>query len=182
MALKHQLINFFAGEPEEVILAMEGLRERNDGKGWMNLVPWLPDQDFLEMSQLMKSFSRKFLSSKGPEIPQLTWVPAYDLKRRVKSAKKKGGQSKPAQKVNSNLGVLHPKGRFASKQLAEAGISPPSNWILKQDHPKRGLIFEHIPNVEVELQPLLTFMVRVGTAFSGVPVSDKWVADILEQV
>lgn len=159
MAINHKIINFYISEPDEILQAMQDLRKLGDGKGWMNLIPWLEDVDVPRHSPLGKMFS-----AKGPGIPQSTWVPASPNAKKPK---------------DGNLGILHPAGRFAVRQLKEGGVEVPSRLTLKQDHPRRGLVF--ILDTKTEEAELLNFMVAASKFLSEVQIEDRWVADILKQ-
>lgn len=161
MALKHTLINFYTTELQEILHSMERIKNRGDKKSWMNLVPWLETADLPQGTPLAK-----FFSARGPGIPQGTWVPASI------------NFSKPK---NSSIGILHSAGRYAVKQLSEVGISVPSGWVAKQDHPRRGLVFEQSLENDSKPEEILIFMTQTCKALSEVKITDRWVADVLEQ-
>lgn len=55
----------------------------------------------------------------------------------------------------------------------------PNGWVLKQDHNRRGLVFDLPKGALVE--DILDFMLAASTALSGVLITDRWIADAVVQ-
>ena len=159
MAVDTTQVLFTPDDLGEVLQHMRELDERGDGKGWMNLQPWVDAEDAPPNSPLGRMFS-----ARGPAIPMCTWVPGRQRTRRA---------------VPATLGLSHMTGRFAVKRLAERGVDVPSGWALKQDHNRRGLVFDLPKDALVE--DILDFMIAASTALSGVLITDRWIADAVVQ-
>ncbi len=89
---------------------------------WVNIEPDVDKDNIHTGSIFWKAFS-----SRGPMIPKFTWV----------SASTSRGNYQPAQ-----VGLAHPVGNAVLNRLEDFKIEIPEQWILQQDHPKRGLVIE----------------------------------------
>lgn len=159
MAVDHTGVLFTAEDPAEALSFMEELAARGDGRGWLNLQPWVEDEDHLPASPLGRMFS-----SLGPAVPVATWVPAH---RRGRSL------------VPGTVGISHAAGRFAASRLAEGGVDVPASWVVRQDHTRRGLVFE-LPDAAA-VGDILAFLLAAIQVLSGVPTDGRWVADVAVQ-
>lgn len=159
MAVDHTGVMFTADDTEQVLSCMEELAARDDGKGWLNLQPWVEDEDRPPTSPLGRMFS-----SLGPVVPLATWVPRHRRGRSV---------------VRGNVGISHAAGRFAVRRLADAGVEVPQAWTVRQDHIRRGLVFE-LPDA-VDVGDILTFLMAAMEVLSGVETDGRWVADVAVQ-
>ena len=127
MATRHRTFSITSIDIDGIADEMRSFAEGADGKRWLNVVPDADDTEIHTGSIFWRMFS-----SRGPVIPQLTWVPAHPGKNGVE----------PAQ-----VGLAHATGRQALDRLAGRGISVPSGFRPIQDHQKRGVIFVLDPNV-----------------------------------
>ena len=159
MAVDHTGVLFTATDTAEVLSCMDDLAARGDGRGWLNLQPWVEDEDRPPTSPLGRMFS-----SLGPAVPLATWVPRH---RRGRSA------------VPGTVGISHATGRFAVRRLADAGVDVPAAWVVRQDHTRRGLVFE-LPDA-VAVGDILTFLLAAIEVLSAVETDGRWVADIAVQ-
>jgi hypothetical protein len=159
MAISSTNIRFLSSERAEILGEMVKLESRVDGKTWFNLVPLVHEEDLVSENPLVKVFS-----AKGPPIPKGTWVPA---------ATRRGGL-RPG-----SVGLEHPRGRYAVRQLAEMGITPPDGFETKQDHARRGLIFE--VSADVGAAEILDFLIDAARALAEVPVGERWIGQLNEQ-
>ncbi len=159
MAVDHTGVMFTSDDTAEILSFMDDLAARDDGRGWINLQPWVEDEDRPPSSQLGRMFS-----ARGPEVPQATWVPRHRRGRSV---------------VPATVGISHPTGRFAVRRLATAGVHVPQSWTVRQDHVRRGLVFELPEGVEVA--EVLRFLLAAVTTLSGVATDERWVADVAIQ-
>tara|TARA_B100001250_G_scaffold360629_1_gene338208 strand:+ start:73 stop:552 length:480 start_codon:yes stop_codon:yes gene_type:complete len=89
---------------------------------WVNIEPDVDEQNIHTGSIFWRAFS-----SRGPMIPKFTWV----------SASTSRGNYQPAQ-----VGLTHPTGNAVLGRLNDFKIETPKQWILQQDHPKRGLVIQ----------------------------------------
>ena len=78
-----------------------------------------------------------------------------------------------------SIGVDHGSGRGAGDRLREAGLSAPDGWLLRQDHPKRGLVWE-APHEEPRLAdptghgPLAQFLMEATALFCPLPTDGRF--------
>ncbi len=159
MVVDHTSVMFTGDDTSEVLSCMEDLAARADGKGWLNLQPWVEDEDRPPTSPLGRMFS-----ARGPEIPLATWIPQH---RRGRSD------------VRATVGISHPTGRFAVRRLADGGVELPQGWVVRQDHIRRGLVFELPQGAGVT--DVLTFLMAAIEVLSGVGVDGRWLADMAVQ-
>ena len=159
MAVDHTGVLFTTEDTAEVLSCMEDLAARDDGKGWLNLQPWVEDEDRPPTSPLGRMFS-----ARGPEVPLATWIPEH---RRGRS------------EIRATIGISHPTGRFAVRRLTDSGVEVPASWTVRQDHVRRGLVFELPGGVGAE--EVLRFLLAALAGLSGVEVDGRWVADMAVQ-
>lgn len=76
----------------------------------------------------------------------------------------------------ATVGLLHPAGRFAARQLASLGAPVPDGWTIRQDNPRRGLIVT--APVDTPNEAVLNWIVAAGTALSTLTPTGYWRADI----
>ncbi|MYH72884.1 MAG: hypothetical protein F4153_09990 [Acidimicrobiia bacterium] len=159
MALDRQYIRFERLDLGEVVHEMLTLAARGDGKGWMNVQPVVADEDRPPESAVFKLFT-----AKGPAIPLGTWVPGHHYRDKWQPA---------------SVGLQHAGGRHASKLLEERGVTEPDGWNRRQDHIKRGLVYElpegQDPKVAVE------FLVDAMAQLVAFPLSGRWLAIVMTQ-
>ena len=76
----------------------------------------------------------------------------------------------------ATIGLLHPAGRFAARQLASLGVPVPDGWTIRQDNPRRGLIV--IARVDAPQEEVLDWIIAAGAALSTLAATGYWRADI----
>ncbi len=94
-----------------------------------------------------------------------TWIPGRVAKRGVEPA---------------SVGLEHPAGRFAVRQLRDAGCPLPAGWKVVVDHARRGLVLS-VPDgddSEAGHELILSWLVRAATTLALVPVTGRWQAEI----
>lgn len=159
MVVDHTSVLFTSDDTDEVLTCMADLAARGDGRGWLNLQPWVEDEDRPPTSPLGRMFS-----ARGPSVPLATWVPQH---RRGRSA------------VQATVGISHPTGRFAVRRLADGGVVVPPEWVVRQDHTRRGLVFALPPGAGVG--EVLTFLLAAMEVLTEVPTDGRWMADLAVQ-
>ena len=112
---------FSPGAADRVIDEMARLAAARSG--WINFLPGVLDEDVQEPGK-PSAFSTLFGMSQAP-VTMATWIPA------------KGGRRNGDEVT---IGIMHPRGRYAIKQLAGLGVPLPDGWRVRQDHNRRGLI------------------------------------------
>ncbi len=130
-------------------------------RGWVNLRPYFGEQHDSDMK--WEPPLRRLFSARGPFVPQATWVPAF--------TKKRGD-------VPASIGLSHPRGPSAIKQLAQAGVLVPQDWVVRQDHSRRGIVIEAGPGAGC--RGILEFMLDASEELSGVELPGRWKAEVIE--
>ena len=95
---------------------------RHAGDGWVNLLPGI-DEDTVDMEPPSGLFA--FFGNRAPPVSMATVLPAKPDRR---------------DREGMTVGLMHPTGAKAVARLAEAGITLPDGWVLRQDHVRRGLV------------------------------------------
>ena len=125
----------------------------------MNVQPLVADENRPPESPIFKLFT-----AKGPPIPLGTWVPGHHHRDKWQPA---------------SVGLQHAGGRYAAKLLEERGVTEPDGWNRRQDHIKRGLVYElpegQDPRVAVE------FLLDAMSQLAALPLSGRWLAIVMTQ-
>lgn len=154
MALDLHHIRFDLTELDEVVHEMLALAVRGDGSGWLNVQPLVAEEDRPAEPPLFKWFT-----ARGPAVPLGTWVPGHH----------KRNQWQPA-----CVGLQHGGGGGATKLLEERGVIEPDGWHRRQDHIKRGLVYE-LPEGQ-DPKNVLMFLVDVMSQLVVFPLNGRWLA------
>jgi hypothetical protein len=128
------------------------------GDGWINLIPRMSEVDDDKPTSL--GFLTLF-GGGGPGVTMCTWIP--------------GTRDHTAQ-TQASLGIAHVTGHRAVAELASRNSSVPTNWLVEQDHPFRGLVVR-IPSEESDEQ-VLTWALRAVRALGTPRPIRGWRADI----
>ncbi len=155
MARSVHKVQFRPEESGEVLAAMATIREAGDG--WINL---LPGVDADEAPPRPTGLSA-VLAPRIPGAVMGTWTPAKQTRRAI---------------LGATVGLIHPAGRFAARQLASLGAPLPDGWIVRQDNQRRGLIV--VAPVDTPDSEVLEWIIAAGTALSGLELTGEWRADI----
>lgn len=140
-----------------VLGLMRILSEAHDG--WINLLPGVPEEEVPPPSGGI--FSAIFGTTPEAPVSMCTWVP-------------EGGRRGAT--VGQTIGILHPRGRFAVRQLGELGVPPPPGWRVRQDHARRGLVLR--PSSGAAPLDVLDWTLRAGAALAVVPLTGTWQARV----
>lgn len=122
---------------------------------WVNVEPDVDDSLRAEVSGLFAWFS-----ARGAQVPVGTFV---------------AGSSRDV----PSIGLDHGSGRGAGDRLHEAGLSAPDGWLLRQDHPKRGLVWE-ARYEELRMAgltghgPLAQFLMEATALFCPLPTDGRF--------
>lgn len=125
---------------------------RQAGEGWLNLMPGVVDDAVLNPPAGLFSF---FGSRQAP-VTMATVMPA----RRGKGA------------VGTSVGLMHPTGAKAIARLAEAGVTVPAGWVVRQDHARRGVVLQTAPDSAPG--DIVMWCVQAGTALCLVDMTGQW--------
>jgi hypothetical protein len=104
------------------------------GQGWINLLPGV-NVDEERTAAPPGPFA--LFTGRQPPVTMCTLMPARPTRRATDGV---------------TVGVLHPTGGKAAARLAEGGVALPPEWVVTQDHTRRGLLVRTrhgAPEVEV---------------------------------
>ena len=128
---------------------------REAGEGWVNLLPGVYDE--ADLSPPTGLFA--FFGTRQPPVTMATVMPARPDRRNVEGM---------------SVGLMHPTGAKAIARLAEAGVTVPGGWVVRQDHARRGLVLQTAPDAAPA--DIVTWCVRAGTALCMVDMTGQWQA------
>jgi hypothetical protein len=135
---------------------VERMAELADGSGWIVFDAAVDEQDLPPPPGLAGIFT-----AKGPEVPELSWVPG-----------ERGGRRPEPLAV----GIRHAAGPKAKQTLADAGHPVPDGWYVVQDNPRRGLVVQ-VPDT-VAHADVLDWLLRAADVLSTVPLTGDWRARV----
>ena len=122
-------------------------------EGWMNVEPAVDDEDRVEPPGMFTWFT-----ARGPKVPVGTFVP--------------GSGRDPA-----SVGLSHGAGRDAVEHLVAAGVAPPTDWTARQNHPKRGFVWEVHPD-RIDAGAVVRLLLEGTVVLATVPTAGGWVATV----
>ena len=76
----------------------------------------------------------------------------------------------------AQIGITHPVGTQAVNRLKDFGIEIPENWLLHQDHPKRGIVIS-LPEVYSQ-DDVVNFAVRSLEVLSPFEFDGSYMASV----
>lgn len=162
MAIDKELLRFDeydVTELGEAVAMVASIVGKGEKAGWVNLEPVVDDDELERLRRTSPPAIVRVFSAKGGQIPFATYVPGLTG----------GPKAAPA-----SVGLQHGAGGRAVAQLREAGIEVPAGWRVRQDHPKRGLVFD-VPADEGAAS-VVRFLVLAARALSGVRFASEWTA------
>jgi hypothetical protein len=162
MGIDKELLRFDEFDDEELadaVAMFDVLVGRGDSAGWVNVEPVLDEAELDRVRDAAPPALLRVFSGRGSKIPFATYVPG----------RRDATRDRPA-----SVGLQHSSGPKAIAQLQALGITAPARWRLRQDHAKRGLVFE-VPSDEPG-DVLLGFLLLAGRALSGVKFGNEWTA------
>jgi hypothetical protein len=135
---------------------LERMAELADGSGWMVLDAAVAEDDLPPPAAFAGLFT-----AKGPDVPELSWVPGAAGGRRVEPLA---------------VGIRHGGGPKAKLRLTEAGHPVPDGWYVVQDNPRRGLVAQ-VPDTEAHAA-VLDWLLGAAAILANVPLTGDWRARI----
>jgi hypothetical protein len=148
---------------EVVVERMDQLAAAHDG--WINLLPGVPDD---EVEQRQPGMLSALFGASQPPVSMCTWVPGPAPAGRA--------QTRRRRRDAETVGIMHPRGRFASTQLVSLGAPVPAGWTVKQDHARRGIIVAPVPGAPHAA--VLEWTLAAGAALAAVPLTGRWKARV----
>ena len=121
--------------------------------GWVNVEPVVNDDQRSDVPGIFAWFT-----ARGPQVPVGTFVA--------------GSDRSPA-----SVGIEHGTGRDAGDRLNEAGVGAPVAWLSRQDHPKRGLVWEAQPG-DLDPEVVVNLLLRATALMCSLPHEELWLAAV----
>ena len=141
--------------PPDVAGVADSLRALRDaGSGWVNLMPGI-DEDAGDVHPRAGLFA--FFGNQAAPVTMTTVMPPKQDRRDSEGL---------------TVGVMHPTGGKAVARLAEAGVTVPEGWVVRQDHARRGLLVQ--TPVDVSEGDVIAWSVRAGTALCRAEMTGRW--------
>ena len=139
-----------ADDPADLVEALLEVAGRPGS--WLNIEPDVQDSLRADVSGLFSWFS-----ARGSQVPVGTLVAALPRN--------------PA-----SIGIDHGSGRGAGDRLAAAGLGAPTGWVLRQDHPKRGLVWESPsgPGNSMDAAAVASLFMEATELFCQLQVPGRW--------
>ena len=75
------------------------------------------------------------------------------------------------------MGIEHGSGRNAADWLEAAGLVVPTVWFLRQDHPKRGLVWE-AQSGDLDPEVVVNLLLRATALMCSLPHEELWLAAV----
>ena len=145
-------IEFRLPDVEPVADTLSMLAEAGDG--WINLMPGV-EEGAVDVNPPTGLFA--FFGTRQAPVTMATVMPP----KRERAAT--DGMS---------IGVMHPTGPKAIARLAEAGVTVPEGWVVRQDHARRGLVLRAA--VGAPPADVITWCVRAGTELCRADMTGEW--------
>ncbi len=131
----------------------------DSGDGWINLLPGVVEDEEEDQAANSGGVFSILFGSKAPAVTMATLMPPK-LTR--------------AQFDGVTVGLMHPAGSKVVRKLAELGVSLPPNWVVRQDHVRRGLVVR--APVGAGLDDIVEWAVRAGAALCRQEMTGQWQA------
>jgi hypothetical protein len=135
---------------------LDRMAELADGSGWIVFDAAVDEDDLPPPPGIVGIFT-----AKGPDVPEVSWVPGARGGRRVEPL---------------SIGIRHGAGPKVKLSLAKAGHPVPDGWYVVQDNPRRGLVAQ-VPDSEPHAA-VLDWLMKAAAILSNVPLTGDWRARI----
>ncbi len=142
--------------PDETGVADALRMLRDAGSGWVNLMPGI-DEDAADIHPRAGLFA--FFGNNAAPVTMTTVMPPKRDRHDIEGV---------------TVGLMHPTGGKAVARLAEAGVTLPDGWVVRQDHARRGLLVR--TPVSVTEADVIDWSVRAGTALCRAEMTGRWQA------
>ncbi len=145
-------IEFTPPDDDKVADTLAMLGEAGDG--WLNLLPGIVE-GAVNVEPPTGLFA--FFGTRQPPVTMATVMPPRRDRRTTEGM---------------SVGIMHPTGSKAIARLAEAGVTVPDGWVVRQDHARRGLVLRTVvgaPPAEV-----VSWCVRAGTELCRADMTGQW--------
>ena len=140
--------------PDEAAVTRELDALRAAGGGWINLMPGI-DEEASDVHPRAGLFA--FFGNNAAPVTMTTVMPPKKDRSDTEGL---------------TVGIMHPTGGKAVERLAEAGVTVPDGWVVRQDHARRGLLLR--TPVAVDDADVIDWSVRAGTALCRAEMTGRW--------
>jgi len=117
---------------------------------WVNVEPDVDDSARADVPGIFQWFS-----ARGSQVPVGTFVSGSDRDR-------------------PSIGLDHGTGRGAGDRLEAAGIAVAEPWLLRQDNPKRGLVWEFVGGGVPPVGPVADLLLQGTALFCPLPTDGRF--------
>lgn len=127
---------------------------RDAGDGWINLLPGIAE-GAVDVEPPTGLFA--FFGTRQPPVTMATVMPARKEQRDVEGM---------------SIGLMHPTGPKSIARLAEAGVSVPGGWKVRQDHARRGVVLR--TSAGAAPTDIVSWCVKAGTVLCMADMTGQW--------
>ncbi len=145
------VLHVAAGDHGGLVAAIHTALASTDA--WLNVEPVVDDDQRTDVPGIFAWFS-----ARGPQVPVGTFVSA-------------------GPEAVASVGLDHGTGRGAGDRLSAGGVVAPPTWALRQDHPKRGLVWE-VPRGGVDAVAVVRLLLEGTAMLCPLPVEGQWTATL----
>ena len=166
MASTVHLVDFDDDDLSAPLGEMRRLEQHRDG--WINVRPRPeddPDEVLDEFAPTPVPSPLGIFTRRRPITVAGTWIP--------------GGVGRKGPEPAS-VGLEHPAGRFAVRQLRDGGAPVPEHWKVVVDHTRRGLVLS-VPQADdpdAEHERVLRWLLAASAVLAPDQVSHRWQAEV----
>jgi hypothetical protein len=127
------------------------------GQGWINLLPGVRDE--AERPSVAPPGLFALFGNRAAPVSMATLMPARLDRQAIEGV---------------TVGLMHPTGAKAVARLAEAGVTMPSGWLVRQDHARRGLVVRAQPGARADT--IVEWAIAAGAALCREELTGEWQA------
>ncbi len=150
--MTRRLVRQLQVSERDLSAAVGTMRALRPAAGWVVLRPGIrPEDEPPAASGLLG-----LLGGATHWVPVCTWV--------------------PAERAADEAGVQHASGTKAARRLADTPATVPAGWVLRQDHPRRGLVFDLPDGTDPEV--VLRWLVAAAHQLTRIPLTGDWLVDV----
>jgi len=166
VATTKEIVAFTTDEPEPALRQMRAIARAHDG--WVNVRPRVEDDPTEFLEEFAPRQPPSFLGGFGQRKPtpvEGTWIPGRSTRRAPEPA---------------SVGLEHPAGRFAVRQLRDGGSPVPDGWKVVNDNARRGLVLS-VPETDdpdADCERILTWLVAAAGVLAPHEVTGLWQAEV----
>jgi hypothetical protein len=127
------------------------------GQGWINLMPGIPED--AQRPEVASAGLFGLFGNRAAPVTMSTLMPARTERQATEGV---------------TVGLMHPTGAKAVARLAEAGVTMPLDWLVRQDHARRGLVVRARPGAPPA--EIVEWSIRAGIALCREEMTGEWQA------